>query len=447
MSNAEPFQVVIVDDTYINLKILSTLLEKEGFRTVKVDSSVDAVATIAEVQPDLVLLDIAMPQMDGYEVCSQLKANDQTTEIPVIFISALEHVNDKVKAFDVGGVDYILKPFKHQEVLARVNSHLQSRLWLNQVRSQDQALEAAQQERDAMAQTLAETQAKLDHVQGQLVHMEKMASLGQLLAGIAHEINNPMNFIHGNIQPAKDYVQDLLEVVQQYQDSNPNPPAAVVQLLEDVDFDFVAEDLPKLINSIALGSDRIREIVLSLRNFSRTDEAAPKAAMIHENIESTLLILRYYLKAKNDFPGVTVHKHYGQIPPVVCYAGQLNQVLMNLVVNGVDTMESRFYEERARGEDNYVPTLEIATHIVDHHLHIQIKDNGQGMSEAHQQKMFDSFFTTKPKDKGTGLGLAIAQEIIHQKHRGRLRCQSQVGVGTEFTIEIPLDLGEEGESS
>jgi signal transduction histidine kinase len=282
---------------------------------------------------------------------------------------------------------------------------------------------------------LKNTLMKLQHTQIQMIQSEKMSSLGQLVAGIAHEINNPVNFIHGNLDPVQEYTEDLLRIVQLYQRHYPNAAAEIETAAEEIDLEFLQEDLPKILNSMKLGTGRIRQIVLSLRNFSRMDESEFKAVDIHEGIDSTLLILQHRFKAKSE-QRIKLTKDYGSLPLVECYAGQLNQVFMNVLVNALDALE----ENVKRTDEKIQPSqITIRTSVVkEEWVEVAIADNGSGMPEAVRQRIFDPFFTTKPFGKGTGMGMSISYQIITEKHGGKLECYSTPGQGTEFVIQIPL---------
>jgi signal transduction histidine kinase len=266
-----------------------------------------------------------------------------------------------------------------------------------------------------------------------------MSSLGQLVAGIAHEINNPVNFISGNIIHISEYAHELLDLISLYNEEFPNPSDKIQDKIEEIDLEFILEDLPKVINSMQIGSNRIREIVLSLRTFSRLDEADMKEVDIHEGINSTLLILQNRLKAKSEHPEIKVIKDYGNLPLVQCYAGQLNQVFMNIINNAIDSLES-YNNQRSLAEiHNHPSQIIIHTELTNNNqVEIRIIDNGQGITDNIKSKLFDPFFTTKPIGKGTGLGLSISYEIIVNKHSGILKCESEIGKGTEFLIQIPL---------
>lgn len=288
-------------------------------------------------------------------------------------------------------------------------------------------------EKSAQAyQALQETQAKL-------IQTEKMSSLGQLVAGVAHEINNPINFIYGNLPHASDYTQELLRLIDLYQQKYPNPEPEIQDLEEEMDLEFLITDLRKIQASMSMGANRIREIVLSLRNFSRFDEAEMKDVNIHEGIDSTLLILQNRLKETPANSGINLVKEYGDLPLLECYAGQLNQVFMNILSNAIDALE-KFRSKEEEANHNLVPTIIIHSELSEDKSRalVRIKDNGCGISEEHKSKLFDPFFTTKPVGKGTGLGLSICYQIVVEKHKGDLRCVSEVGKGTEFIIAIPV---------
>ena len=289
---------------------------------------------------------------------------------------------------------------------------------------------------------LHEALQELQHTQTQLIQTEKMSSLGQLVAGVAHEINNPVNFIYGNLTHASRYLQDLLHLVDLYERNYPDPLPEIEGEIEAIELDFLKEDFTKILSSMQVGADRIRQIVLSLRNFSRLDEAEMKQVNIHEGIDSTLLILQHRLKDKVGYPNIQVIKEYGQLPLVECYAGQLNQAFMNILTNAIDALEdSNRHHSAAEIQDN-LNTIGIYTGVTAaNQVMIRISDNGSGMTEEVRSKVFDPFFTTKPVGSGTGLGLSISYQIVVEKHKGQLKCISTPGQGTQFVIEIPIKRG------
>lgn len=279
---------------------------------------------------------------------------------------------------------------------------------------------------------------ELEKAQSQLVQTEKMSSLGQLVAGVAHEINNPVNFIHGNLTYVREYTDDLMRLVGCYQTIYTNPSLEVQTVAEDIELDFLKDDLPKMLDSMRVGTERIRHIVLSLRNFSRMDEADFKAVDIHEGLDSTLLILQHRLKAKPACPEIKVLRDYGQLPLVECYAGQLNQVFMNILANAIDALEE-YSAQRTYTDVQANPCqITVRTAVVDSDwVSVTIADNGSGIPTNVQQRIFDPFFTTKPIGKGTGMGMSISYQIITEKHNGQLECVSTPGNGAEFVIRIP----------
>ncbi len=299
-------------------------------------------------------------------------------------------------------------------------------------------------------QRLRQTLEQLRKTQSQLIQTEKMSSLGQLVAGVAHEINNPVNFIHANLPHINRDVEELLNLLSLYQQYYPEPVPAIQQLAEDIDVDFIAEDLPKILSSMNVGTERIHQIVRLLQNFSRLDQAEKKSVDIHEGIDNTLLLLQHRLKATGERPDIEVIKEYGNIPPVYCFAGELNQVFMNILSNAIDALEISQWST-TDNEQAIAPSITIGTEVVSdggevtpspdrqttYRVRICITDNGSGFPKAIKQRIFDPFFTTKPVGQGTGLGLSISHQIVH-KHGGFFQCSSTPGQGTKFCIEFPI---------
>jgi signal transduction histidine kinase len=429
--------ILVVDDNPTNLSVLTQALKSAGF---KVRVAVDGESAIEQVQyepPALILLDVQMPGIDGFETCIQLKSNPSSYDIPIIFMTALADKESKVKGLSLGAVDYITKPFEQEEVLARVKVHLKLRSLTKTLAEKNDQL---YQLKEGLEQRVAERTAELQKAQIQMVQQEKLSSLGQLVAGVAHEINNPISFIYSNIEPAKQYVEDLAKILQLYQKHYPQPVAEIADESAAVDLEFALEDLPKIIDSMKLGTERIKNISVSLRNFSRSDITTKIPVNLHEGIDSTLLILRHRMKAYDHKPGIQVIKQYGDLPLVTCYPGQMNQVFMNILANAIDVLEDGNWSSDGKEiTTDQLPTIKIGTEVIDENYAIvRIADNGKGMSEEVKQRIFEPMFTTKELGKGTGLGLSICRQIVEEKHGGKLSCISAPGKGTEFVIEIPL---------
>lgn len=322
---------------------------------------------------------------------------------------------------------------------ATVNERQQSE---HKFRELAQTLEIKVQKRtlelEQKNQEMANYLRKLQETQQQLIQSEKMSSLGQLVAGIAHEINNPVNFIHGNLTHINNYTQDLLEAIALYQDEYPQASATIQDRLEEIDLYFLQEDIAKILSSMKAGTERIRQIVLSLRNFSRLDEAEMKFVDIHEGIKSTLLILQHRFQNNACNSPIQVSEQYNELPAVECYASEMNQVFMNIINNAIDALED-LERRRIRTLEFIEPTIWIRTSLINNErVKIEITDNGIGMTPEVQSRIFDPFFTTKEVGKGTGLGLSVSYQIVVEKHQGYLKCRSEVGTGTTLQIEIPI---------
>ncbi|NER02595.1 MAG: hybrid sensor histidine kinase/response regulator [Okeania sp. SIO3C4] len=415
----QPF-ILIVDDNPTNLSVLSKSLKAAGYKVHMAVDGEDALAQVQRHHPDLILLDIEMPKMDGFQTCIRLQANPETKGIPVLFMTAIADTESKVKGLSLGAVDYITKPFEEAEVLARVKVH-----W------------RLKQLTDSLEQQVNERTQALQAAQVQLVQQEKLSALGQLVAGIAHEINNPIGSIVGNVSFTQNYINDLFGIIDLYHEKFPQPGAEIEEELEARDLDYVREDLPKLVRTMKDAGNRIKSISKSIRSFSRADSDTKRPFNLHEGIDSTILILRHRLKANENRSAIEVVTDYGNIPEIICFPGQLNQVFMNILANAIDALDE---SDRARHTaiQVYPNQITIKTQLVDKQVKIFIADNGKGMSEEVKAKIFDHLFTTKAVGKGTGLGLAIARQIIVEKHGGIIKVNSKLGEGTEFIITLPI---------
>ncbi len=424
--------ILVVDDIPANLQLIVDTLTYEGYEVSTAISGERALKQVSYDLPDLILLDIQMPGIDGFETCKILKQNPKTKDIPVIFMTALSDSESIVQGFTLGAVDYITKPFQAVEVLARIKTHIN----LQQLRKNLEK-EVAKKTNE-LTQALKELQAS----QAQLIEKEKMSALGELMAGIAHELNHPIGSISHNSQYLEVYIKDILYFLFLYQKYYPNPAEEILENAEDIDLDFVIKDLPNLITSMKLSSERIKFLSKSLRTFSRSELNNDKKVIcaVHNHIDNTLLILNHRLKGNNFRPAIEVVKKYGHLPEIECFPGQLAQVFMNLIANAIDAIDefvkkSEFYKFKLQ------PQIIIHSGINQDKtgVIIRIKDNGVGMSEEVKAKIFDQLFTTKAVGKGTGLGLSIAYKIMVKNHGGKLWCESTLGKGSEFIMELPME--------
>jgi signal transduction histidine kinase len=430
MPNQASEFILIVDDNPTNLSVLQKALKAAGLNVRLAEDGQSAIAQIHRSPPVLILLDVQMPIMDGFELCKYLQADLNTCDIPIIFMTALADTENKVKGLSLGAVDYITKPFEQEEVLARVQMHLRIRRLTKDL----------QQMKDSLAQQVVERTASLQKAQVQLVQQEKLTTLGQLVTGIAHEINNPLGCIISNIAPAYEYMAILKQALRLYQAETPCPSVPTQQELADLEVEYIIEDLPKVLDSIKISADRIQELSTSLRNFSRSDANRKIPFNLHQGIDATLLILQHRLKASHKRPAIQVIKKYCDLPEIDCFPGQLNQVFMNLIANAIDALEEsnqgRSLAE-IKAKSNWI---EIETHLDQRKncVQVAIRDNGTGIPDEIKERIFEYLFTTKGVDQGTGLGLAIVAHIIKNIHCGQLTFSSQVGEGTEFVIQLPI---------
>lgn len=345
-----------------------------------------------------------------------------------------------------------------QAVCDRHSLDIQYQTIQDQLEESEARLHALTEASAMQARQFSETLKQLRQNQAQIVQTEKMSSLGLLVAGVAHEINNPVNFIYGNLSHVEEYMKYLMHLLGLYRSHYPQPVGEILENTDEDELEFLLEDLPKILSSMKLGADRIQKIVLSLRNFSRMDEEGAKEVDIHEGIDSTLMILQNQLKAKGNHQEIQIIKNYGKLPLVQCLAGQINQVFMNLLTNAIDSLESRcandslesrctkdaLAENQSLFASSSPPTIQIQTEMIDGSwIIIRITDNGLGIPESVRPVLFDPFFTTKPIGKGTGLGLSISYQIIAKRHHGVLDWTSVLGEETEFIIKLPLQFTSE----
>lgn len=428
--------ILVIDDNPTNLEVVYSALSSSGYEILVEMDGLSGIEQAKSHPPDLILLDVQMPGIDGFETCCRLQADPSTKNIPVIFMTALADTTDKVKGFQLGAVDYITKPFRQEEVLARIQTHLKLRYLGLKLEQQNQELEQRVQKRTA---ELTDALQELKKTQLQLVQSEKLSTIGQLVAGIAHEMNNPIGCIAGNLEQSMLAMKDIIHFLQLYQAKFPEPGADIEQKAEELDIDYLLDDLPKMFLSMQTGLARICAISNSLRTFSRADADAKIRVDIHEGLESTLMILQHRLKAQEDRPAIQVLKDYAELPQIECYLGQLNQVFMNILANAIDALEELNQGKSYADIQVHPNQIIIRTVLTDsNHIQIRIADNGTGIAEEVKQRIFDYLFTTKTVGKGTGLGLAIAHQIVVEKHQGLIAVNSTPGQGTEFIITLPI---------
>ncbi|NEQ95516.1 MAG: response regulator [Cyanothece sp. SIO2G6] len=420
-------EILVVDDVPANLEVLTEILSSVGYTVAAVTSGERALKRLHAYVPDLILLDIQMPGIDGFTTCQEIKQNPHTANIPVIFITAFSDIGNIVRGFSLGAVDYITKPFQQLELLTRIRNHLK-------IREAQQRLEQQVMERTHELQT---TLSELKASQLRLIQQEKVSALGNLVAGVAHELNNPVGFVTGNVRELRREIADLMIHLELYE--RQAPAQEIDYHRQHIDLDYLRQDIPKILASMQMGCDRIQTITTSLRTFSRADQVTKTYTNLHDGLDGTLLILQHRIKATGDRPAITIIKNYGELPEIECFPGQLNQVFMNILANAIDMFDEVAPQFLYQELEEQPQTITIQTTVLESEkaVEIIIEDNGKGMSEQVSAQVFDHLFTTKAVGQGTGLGLAIAHQIITEAHHGSLTVESELGKGSRFIIQIP----------
>ncbi len=419
-SDVTPATILVVDDELELERLIKQRLRKKIIaKELELIFVRNGVAALEEVksnrQIDMVLTDINMPEMDGLTLLNKLREIDDT--LRAVVISAYGDMKNIRTAMNYGAFDFITKPINFEDLAITINKTLKD---VKEVR---------------------ETIQQLQQAQLQLIQHEKMAVLGQLVAGIAHEMNNPLSCIAGYTDLSSEGVNILINHLRLYQNNFPNPGLEIEQDAQENKLDYFLQRLPRMLLITAESTDRLIHISNSLRTFSRSDTDCQVLANIHEGLDSTLMILQHRLKGNNDRPDIQVIKEYGDIPQVKCYLGQLNQVFMNILANAIDACEESNQGHTFEEIQANPNIITIRTEVSEDHqsVVIKIKDNGTGMPEDVKSRIFDQLFTTKGVGKGTGLGLSISCQIVEETHGGSLSCDSVLGEGTEFAIAIPID--------
>lgn len=423
-SDSQPV-VLVVDDNPSNIKVLGYMLMKEGYRIVIAQSGMEALKYVDLNLPDLFLLDIIMPQISGFELCRMLKKKAKTKDIPVIFITALTNTEDKLKAFQIGGEDYITKPFIQEEVIARINLVIEQRRIKIEL----------QKAREELEHKVEERTQEVKAMQSQLIMKEKMASIGLLAAGIAHELNNPINFVYTNFDTLRENACDLRTLLKKYKKiiEKIEPADALFADLqelnefeENINLPFILKDLDKLFLESREGFQRISSIIKSMLNFSTVDDSNRLIEFdINRGIQDTLVISRNAYKYH-----ANIVTELGDIPSIFCHPQQLNQVFLNLIVNAAQSIAVQNREDKG--------TIKIKTYHEGENVYCEFSDDGAGVPEEIQARIFEPFFTTKEAGKGTGLGLSISYDIVVHKHNGTLSIKSDKENGTTFYVCLPI---------
>jgi len=437
-------KILIVDDSVTNLSYLRLILEEEGYFIREAKNGMLALKLLEEHKPDLILLDIVMPEMNGLDVCRHVKKDKKLAEIPIIFISAAAETDDKIEGLRLGAVDYVTKPFQREELLVRIKTHLSLkdkevklknankkltdyrnnlevliRKRTDELEKSNSELLLANQKLENKKNELEGTINKLNETQTKLIHSDKMASLGILMAGVAHEINNPVNFINSSVIGLKNNLGLLEDYSKSKKHLTENKPNGK-EKEHEVNLTNLVEMLNRSVDIIEVGIGRTTKIVKSLKSFARSDQNEIKRIDLIVNLENTLIILNNYYKER-----IEIIKEYGQIPKIQCYSGRINQVLMNILINAMQAIKNK-------------GKIWISTGLKDKgRIYIKIKDSGVGIDSKNINKVFDAFYTTKEDDKGTGLGLSISYNII-KEHKGEILIDSEPSKGSCFEIILPI---------
>lgn len=427
----KPADILIVDDIPDNIRFLSSFLLEQGYQVRKAINGQMALTAIRTLTPDLILMDVNLPDMNGYDICRKLKENPSKNSCPIIFLSAANDAIDKLKAFQMGAADYITKPFHLEEVLSRIQTQLTIQRLQKELRIQNEHLQ----------QTLEE----LKTARANLVQQGQMSTLRKVVSGVVRGINSPLISIASNIKPAQNHIKRLLSLIELYQQkycSNLDP--TIEALLKETDLEFITSDLNNNINSIENGAERMHAVILALQILTHLDESSIQWINLHESIESVLALLQHRLNFRRDNIRIYVKKEYGELPLIPGYPEQLKQAIFSILCNAFDAIDEKIAKSLYGNE---TPEVSIHTQLLDNNnLIISIKDNGIGIPEENKSHIFEPFFTTKSADYAVGLGLATSRRIIEEMHNGCLSYHSSTDEGSEFLIQIPVSIAVTPES-
>ena len=404
----------------VTLEVVQELLGREGHQVRVALDAGGGLELARELSPDAIVCDGTSAQIDWLEVCRRVKADRELATAYFVLLTTPEQF-EELQELDAPFDDFLFKPIVKQELLGRVRAGMRSR---------------------ELKLSLERTEQELQLSCDRIVQSEKMSSLGELVSGIAHEINNPITFIYSNLTHVQSYATDLIELLRLYQKQFVNPGAEIMQKQQDMEVEFILNDLLKIVSSMRTGSDRIRQIILSVQDFSRSDRSGWQLFDISDGLENILLLLQHRLPAREGRRDIKVMKEYGNLPQVECYAGQLNQAFLNIINHAIDALEESTQELEESESVKFKPVILISTQVIDaQRISIEIADNSLAISEDITDQISDSFLMRKPAEDSRALGLAISYQIIVEQHKGELKCFSEPGKGTKFRIEIPLRHG------
>jgi len=427
---ATRISVLLIDDQSMVAEILQRNLSKEADIDFHYcNDPTLAITTAIDVAPTVILQDLVMPDVDGLMLLRWFRLNPATKDIPMIALSCKEDAHLKAEAFTHGANDYLIKFPDAIELIARIRYHSQAYQTLK-------ALQAVVKAAQDQAQQLADTLDQVQEMQHQIIQVEQLTDIGRMVAGIAREINNPINFIHGNVQLVNGYIQDLLKLIQLYQQTYPDRTHEINEMSNDLDLPFISTNLPKMMDSMTSASERIHNMVLSLQNFSRLDEPEKNLIALHKSLDHTLILLGHRLNFDDGTPKILINRDYQDIPLIDCYAAQINQVFVHVLNNAIDALE---LVEVSRSVSS-PPAINIVIKTIGlYYVEIKIQDNGIGIAPEILDHIFEPFFTTKARCEGAGIGLAICHKVM-QKHSGSITVQSILGQGSTCRLQFPIQL-------